>query len=202
VIASRYLPATAVMLALALVPTIVHSYVGFTAFDGKRSRDVASQLAGLQGVDTGRRAVWVIDNFGTDDFIERRYGADVTLFVARSYDPKRLYHHPELGVAYGRRFDSTSVVQEAAGSRSVPLHVLSGEDELACYALLYDDRFVESPLRFEAGHIFTTLASPRRQMTLFFARGPVTSKPMNSPAVRVLLAAIDSFLTQAPTGSQ
>jgi hypothetical protein len=30
----------------------------------------------------------------------------------------------------------------------------------------------------------------------------VTSKPMNSPAVRVLLAAIDSFLTQAPTGSQ
>ena len=119
------------MLALALVPTIVHSYVGFRAFDGKRSRDVASQLAGLQGVDTGRRAAWVIDNFGTDDFIERRYGADVTLFVARSYDPKRLYHHPELGVAYGRRFDSTSVVQEAAGSRPVPIHVLLGEDELA-----------------------------------------------------------------------
>ena len=190
------------MLALALVPTIVHSYVGFRAFDGKRSRDVASQLAGLQGVDTGRRAAWVIDNFATDDFIERRYGAEVTLFVARSYDPKRLYHHPELGVAYGRRFDSTSVVLEAAGSRSVPLHVLSGEDELACYALLYDDQFVESPLRFEAGHILTTLASPRRQMTLFFARGPVTSKPLNSPAVRVLLAAIDSFLTQAPTGSQ
>jgi hypothetical protein len=176
--------------------------VGFTASDGKRSGIVASQLAGLQGVDTGRRAQWVIDNFGTDDFIERRYGADVTLFVARSYDPKRLYHHPELGVAYGQRFDSASVVQAPAGSRSVPVHVLSGEDGLACYAMLYDGEFVASPVRFEAGHIFSALVGPRRQMTLFFARGRVTPRPMDSSAVRVLLAAIDSFLAQTPTISQ
>ena len=122
--------------------------------------------------------------------------------MARSYDPKRLYHHPELGVAYGRRFDSPSIVQAAAGSRSVPIHVLSGEDGLACYALLYDGEFVESPLRFEAGHILGTLISPQKQMTLFFAHGRVTPRPMTSPVVQVLLAAIDSFLTQAPTASQ
>ena len=176
--------------------------MGFTVSDGKRSGIVPSQLAGLQGADTGRRAQWVIDNFGTDDFIERRYGADVTLFVARSFDPKRLYHHPELGVAYGRRFDSASVVEAPAGSRSIPIHVLSGEDELACYALLYDGEFVASPVRFEAGHILGTLISPRKQMTLFFARGRVTLRPMTSPVVHVLLGAIDSFLTQAPTASQ
>jgi hypothetical protein len=198
VIASRYLPATAVLLALTLVPTIVHTYVGVKASDGKTSAIVARELHGVEGADTGRSALWVKENFGTEDFIERRYGGDVTLFVARAYDAKRLYHHPELGLAYGRRFEAPYIVRATTSHGPVPVHMLSGEDVVACYALLYDREFVESPLRFEAAHILETLAAPASEMTLFFARGPASATPHESSAVPILLGAIDSFMSQPP----
>ncbi len=201
-IATRYLPATAVMLALTLVPTVVHTYVGLSASDGKTSAIVALRLNGVNEVETGRHVEWVRESFGTDDFIERRYGPDVTLFVARSYDPKRLYHHPELAVAYGRRFDSASVIRLSTPVGVIPMHVLSGEDELACYALLYDGRFVESPLRFEMSHALGTLIGPRKQMTLFFAHGRASATPADSEIARILVGAIQSFLTQPVTGSR
>jgi hypothetical protein len=199
VIASRYLPATAVLLAVALVPTILHSYVGITASDGKSSGIIARNLHGIEGIDTSRRAVWVNEQYGTADFIERQYGPDVTLFVARGYDAKRLYHHPEIGVAHGRRFEPEYLAHVSTTHGPVPVHVLIGEDGLACYALLYDEQFVESPFRFEAAHILTTLIGPAKEMTLFFARGSAAANPSESSAVRILVAAIESFMSQPPT---
>jgi hypothetical protein len=199
VIAPRYLPATAVLLAFALAPTILHSYVGMKASDGKTSAIIPRNLHGMEGIDTGRSARWVNDQYQAADFIERRYGSDVTLFVARSYDPKRLYHHPEIGVAYGRRFEPAYVAHVSTTRGPIPVHMLIGEDGLACYALLYDDEFVESPFRFEAAHIFTTLIGPAREMTLFFAGGSAAAKPTESAAVGILVAAIESFVSQPPS---
>jgi hypothetical protein len=192
-ISTRYLPATAVLLALALVPTVVHTYVGLTASDGKRTTDIARELDGSQGVDTTRSPIWVRENFAADDFIERRYGTGVTLFVARSYDAKRLYHHPELGVAYGRSYDTVSLVRVPSPSGLVPVQVLSGKGGLACYALLFDGEFVENPLRFQAKQVFSMMFGPRKEMTLFFAHSPSAGEPSSSPAMRILLAAVDGF---------
>lgn len=196
-IAGRYLPATAVLLALALVPTIVHTYVGVKTSDGRTSAIVAREIQGVEGVDTGRSALWVKQNFGTADFIERQYG-DVALFVTRGYDAKRLYHHPELGLARGRRFELPYILRASTPHGPVAVHMLAGEDAVVCYALLYDREFVESPLRFEAAHILTTLAGPAQEMTLFFARGPASAKPNESSAVQILVGAIDSFMSQPP----
>ena len=201
-ISSRSLAATAALLALALIPTVVHTYVGITATDGRTSGAVAHQLKGVEGVDTQRSAGWVTQYFGTEDFIERRYGTDVTLFVARGYDPKRLYHHPELALAYGRSYDSVNIVHVSSPAKSVPVHVLTGPGGLACYALLYDDEFVEKPLQFQAKQAISMLFSPRRQMTLFFARESASADPNESPAVRILLAAVESFLAQPSTESR
>jgi hypothetical protein len=201
-IATRYLPAVAVMLALAIVPTVVHTYVGITASDGKTSAGVAQRLNDVQGVDTNRSALWVQEYYATQDFIERRYGPEVTLFVARSFDPKHVYHHPELGVAHGLPFDSASFVQVSAAFGSVPVRVLTGEHDLACYALLYDGRFIEEPLRFQVTQALTTLIGPRKQMTLFFAHGRASSTPIDSPVMRTLMAAIESFLAQPPAASR
>ena len=201
-ISNRYLPATATLLAFALVPTVLHTYVGITESDGKTTGAISRSLADQTGVDTGRSAVWVQENFEATDFIERRYPGEVTLFVARSYDPKRLYHHPELGAAYGRGYDSTDVVRIPKPSGAVPVHVLTGQGGLACYVLLYDGEFVENPWSFQARQVISMLASPRRQMTLFFAHGPAASDATKSPVARIVVAAVDSFLAQTSTNAR
>ena len=198
-ISTRYLPATAAVLAFALVPTVLHTYVGMTESDGKTTAAINHRLADLDGIDTGRSAVWVEEQYGATDFIERRYTSGVTLFAARSYDPKRLYHHPELGVAHGRSYESVAVTRVSTPSGSLPVHVLTGQGGLACYVLLYNGEFVENPLSFQARQVFSMLVSPRRQMTLFFSQGPAAPEATGSPVARILVAAVDSFLAQTPT---
>lgn len=192
-ISTRYAPAVAVLAALALVPTILHAYIGYSVSDHATSRQVARQLDGIDGADTSRDTAWVQQYFNTTDFIERRYGSSVTLFVARGSDPKALYHHPELGLAYGQTYTSTEVVEAPSNSGPVVLHVLKGADGFACYALLYGDQFVESPLRFEVRRALGLLFGPRREMTLFFAHGPAATDVLRSPVTRTVLAAVDSF---------
>ncbi len=199
-ISPRYAPAVIVLAGLALVPTVLHTYVGFTASDGKTSQQVPRQLGGAEGFDTQRDVAWVNQYFHTEDFIERRYPSGVTLFVGRGFDTKALYHHPELGLAYGRSFSSADVVEAPANSGTVVLHVLRGTDDFACYALLYANEFVSAPLRFEVRRAVSLLFGPRREMTLFFAHGPAATDIRDSPVTRTLLEAINSFRTSvSPT---
>jgi hypothetical protein len=98
---TRFAPAVVVLLALTLVPTVIHSYVGLTENDGLKATLIPSQLGERSVVPTDRRPEWVMKNFDSSDWIERRdvSNADRTLFVVRSFDLKRLYHHPELAIA-------------------------------------------------------------------------------------------------------
>ncbi len=108
-ISTRYLHTIGGIFALALIPTVMHTYVGMSHEDGRTTGAIAHQLAGFEGVATSRSPAWVKNVYESDDFIERRYGGDVTLFVARSYDLKALYHHPELAIAHGLSYDSASI---------------------------------------------------------------------------------------------
>ena len=201
-ISLRYAPAVTVLVGVALVPTVLHTYVGATANDGRTSQQVARRLDGLEGIDTSRDADWVRQYFHTSDFIERRYDGGVTLFVARGFDAKALYHHPELGLAYARTFNSSDITDIAGNSGNVVLHVLRGPDHFACYALLYGEQFVGSPAPFEARRAIGMLFGPRREMTLFFAHGPAARKISESPVTRTVLAAIDSFRTPVAPAAQ
>lgn len=194
-ISARYAPAVIVLTGLALVPTVLHSYIGFTASDGKTSQQVPRQLDGVDGIDTSRDPDWVRQYYHTDDYIERRYSG-VTLFVARGLDAKALYHHPELGLAYGRTFSSSEVVDAPSGSETVTLHVLRGPDDFACYAVLYGDSFVAAPLRFEARRAVSMLFRPARPLTLFFGQGPASRQTGESAVTRIVLAAVRSFREQ------
>ena len=196
-IATRYLSAICAMLAIAMVPTVIHSYVGLSVVDGKTTAAIDHVLDGRSGTDTNRSPDWVRENFSAEDFIERRYG-DVSLFVARSYDLKSLYHHPELGAAYGRNYDSHRIEQLPSRSGTVPVHVLSGTGGQAAYVLLYDQSFVEEPMWFHARQAIAMLVRPKRQMTLFFAHGPAPAVN-DSPVIRILLASLESFQSQLPT---
>ena len=203
-IAARHLPGLAVLLALACVPTILHSYMGATLEDGRTAAAVPARLNGLDGHPTDRSAAWVLDKYGATDFIERQYGPDTTLFVARSYDAKRIYHHPEHGVARGDGYERATLTRLPARPE-VPLFVLKGsQDRLSVYTLLYQDEFVSDPIRFQLRNAFTSLIRPRMPMTLFFVRGrgEQTRAAGMSSAETLLLAAVDGFFAQRSSSAQ
>jgi hypothetical protein len=195
----------AVCLGAALVPTVLHRYADVRADDGRTTTAIAPRLGGLTAQPTDRRAAWVKKTFDSDDWMERRYvnrqGGDVVLFAARSYDLKRLYHHPELAVAYGNDLREAGTTRLAA-MEEVPVHVLRGEAPnpgLAIYALMYEDGFVDNPYLFQMRTAWELLFSPRRAMTLLFAHDPTAEPGMaldTAPATQVLLDAIRSFRAQ------
>jgi hypothetical protein len=200
-IAFRYLPGLAVLLAIASLPTVLHSYVGLTVADGRSTAAIPMRLNGLDARPSDRSLVWLPEAMGTTDFIERRYGRDLRLLVVRSYDAKRLYHHPELAVAHDDYYERTEIGR-FAGRPEVPIFTLRGRDNrVALYTLLYDREFVDRPVSFQLRNAIALLVQPRQMMTLFFVRGSPGLKeytPGKSPAEQLLLAAVDNFLAQRP----
>jgi hypothetical protein len=187
--------------ALALVPTIIHSYAGVVVRDGRQAASIPPSLAGFTSVPSPRDQGWGKRRFESDDWFERRYlsgDTEVLLTVLRSYDLKRLYHHPELDVAYGNGYLSDDIV-ELPGAKGVPVHHLRTSPEAdgtALYALHYDDNFVSDPLWLQVRLSWQLLFSGRKPMTLIFARdvrGAKGKTPDTYPSARVLASALQPF---------
>lgn len=66
-ISDRYGYGVAVLLALALVPTIIHSYLEAKSEDGYSARSINFELADLRFLDTARRDEWVREMFSAED---------------------------------------------------------------------------------------------------------------------------------------
>jgi hypothetical protein len=206
-IATRFAPAVALLLALALVPTIIHSYVGSDVRDGLSTGAISETVGGLSSTPTARKAAWVQRVFDTDDWIERRYvgdGQDLLLFAARSYDAKTLYHHPELALVRGVDLESQGVVRPPQ-MPELPVHVLgarSGSSNyIAAYALIYEGRFVDDPVRFQIRTAGELLFSGRKPLTLVFVTDTDSPRDValeKSPATALLVAAVRSFTGQSP----
>jgi len=206
-ISSRYLPALSVLLALPLVPTLIHSYAGAIASDTRVVASTLSTVSGYRATLTSRGATWGKENFDSDEWLERRYVSDnndVIVTVVRSYNLKTLYHHPEHACAYGTAFDRYEV-KRFAQRPDIPVHVLQtsvGRRATAYYVLNYGDRFIEHPIRFQLETAGELLFSRRRPMTLFFARDGVIGGSPTDPgaleAVSLLFAAIDRYSASRP----
>ena len=203
----RLATVAAVLIALALTPTVMHSYLGLRTDDGYTAA-VPTTLAGLTSRPSDRQAAWVLRTLDSSHCSERHYrkpaGGDITLFIARSYDGKRLYHHPELAIAYGHDLRDGGTVRLQTPA-DMTVRVLRGPTELgtglAVYALLYEREFIDNPYVFELRRAGALLFSPRQPLTLFFAHdreAPSDAAVEEALATRVLVAAAQSFLAQAP----
>lgn len=205
-ISSRYGFAVITLFGIALIPTLIHTYGEIRSDDGRSASKISSSLSGLQSEPTSRTAKWVKKTFQSNNWIERHYGKPgdepLLLFVGRSYDPKRLYHHPELVLVYGKDLGALDAIRlpQMVG---IPIHLLkekaTGGHGLAVYALLYDDQFVDNPYLFQLKNAWRLLLKPRKPMTLFFVYDPVSAPdyPIGERrAVRLLHDAIKDFLSQ------
>jgi hypothetical protein len=170
-ISTRYLPILCGLVAVTLVPTLIHSYADSVVRDGRTTSSIPASLAGYEGAPSDRNATWGQRRFRSDDWTERIYRSgddEVKLTVIRSYDAKALYHHPELAVAYGPSYVRTEV-RRFAQHPDVPVHVLYADTGVvAMYVLSYDDEFVQDPIRFQLRTAGELLFSGRKAMTLFF----------------------------------
>lgn len=204
---TRFAIPVVMLLALAAVPTVIHSYRDSTVSDGKTVQAIPMRLDGELGAVTTRRAGWGEERFTATDWTERHYrGTRVRLFMGRSFDSKRLYHHPELAVDYGHDYETGTIIH-LPQRPDVPIHVLRGSAaggrRLALYALHYDGGYVADPIRFQLRTSLELLFSKRKSMTLFFATqdlGP-NEAVESSAAASVLLAAMKAFEQQPVTAA-
>lgn len=204
-ISTRWSVPTAILLALALVPTAIHGYFGYVVEDGRRAARVEPVLAGMTSRPTDRSDEWMARKFDSADWSERWYGPGTALrlSVVRSYDPKKLYHHPELAISYREMRVGASQRTTLPGRTGVPVVAVRAADDqpgVAVYALHYGDEFVGNPYVFQARQAVELLFTGRRPMTLIYVQdlealpGVAVGQTM---AMRLLAAAVEAWESQA-----
>ena len=201
-ISSRFVPAVCGLVAVALIPTYIHSYAGSTVQDGRTTASIPTSLAQYEGTPSGRNNTWAKRRFDSDDWTERIYrssGDEVKLSVIRSFDAKRLYHHPELAVAYGPSYVRPEV-RRLTRRPDIPVHVLYTDGStrtIVLYALHYGDSFVQDPIRFQLRSAGELLFSGRKAMTLFFLTDesvPAGIDIDGLPSIGLFFDAIEQFV--------
>lgn len=205
-ISTRFAVATIALLGIALVPTIMHGYLGKFEPDRRRTAAMDPVLDGMSSMPVPHAPDWGHDYLGSDDWIARTYeapGGDLLhLVVARTWDPKRVYHHPELAAAYGVIYDKHDIVRWPPLG-DAPVHVLQtggpADRKLAIYCLLYGREIIGNPYWFQIRIASERLFSARRPMTLVFVRddAPEDVPLTASRAGHLLEAAVGDFLDAA-----
>ena len=200
-ISTRYAVPVIILLALALIPTALHSYINAKFNDEKSVNNIALTLNNFTSVPAQRNAQWGMDIFGSEDWFERNYQNEqfntVRLFVARSYDHKRLYHHPELALSYGHDLSNKDIIN-LPDYPEISAHILSNHDNsmLVAYVLLYNNEFVKKPIIHQLGESMRLLVNARKPMTLFYASqsGLPPHTQFNQSSIPTILAlAIHNF---------
>jgi hypothetical protein len=201
-ISSRYEIPVSLLLILALLPTIIHSYLGSEYDDGRAVQTIPTTLAGFSSEPYLRHNdSWAKSLYGSEDWIERIYkndkGEKIRLFAARSFDYKKLYHHPELGLSHGSNLKEEGIVM-LPGDPDIPVFVLrnSGGKGIVAYALLHEEELIKDPILHQIKDAFTQLLQTRKAMTLFYVSDTITpavDKFEKSSSASILAAAIQSF---------
>lgn len=194
-ISSRHAVALLVLLAVALLPTVQHAYVGYTATAAKVTQELLpASMDGISGAPKPRTGGWMASTYSADSWAERSYAATgaahVSLLVARGFDLKKLYHHPELGVLRGNSFQPL----RRAEIDGRPVHVLQNvaDGDSAVYALIYEHDWVANPYVLQASSAFTSLWTGRRPLTLVFVYGSVLDRGQpTATAARLLKATVE-----------
>lgn len=192
-ISRRYVGALMAVLVLALGATLRGSYFPPTGdWAPLTAQQLPADVAGVRGVEKVRTGGWIAETYGAQSWAERTYavgGDEVGVFVVRSFDMKKLYHHPELGVLRGNTFQPGHAL--TLGDASQTVHVLQNTTSgaSAVYALVHDGAWIGNPYRLQVSSALTSLWTGRRPLTLVFVYGPVLADGVPTPFAADLLRA-------------
>jgi hypothetical protein len=204
-ISTRYGVPVSIILALAIVPTVIHSYLNLTIDDGVSVKNINPVLDNFTSSLSKRNAGYGEETFGSRDWIERIYnneeGKSIRLFIVKGYDHKRLYHHPELALSYAKGLSNAGQLG-LTGQNETPVNLLKNDTSpnIAAYALLYEGKFIDKPIQHQVLDSLNLLVSARKPMVLFYISddSPPTNTPFNETTAALLLTkAIATYKTQS-----
>lgn len=177
-LSNRYALGLTAVLALASIPVVLHSYVGF------RRDDCAHPMAlvpNAEDGELGERSVFLRSTFAASQIrqgVHRPVGARIALHHAtvRSYDPKRLYYRPDHYLAENRKPEGRDLeILEVEGARlsvfrpRFPRPTPISPVTLAAYLLVYRGEPVARPIHAQLRSAIQQAITGASPMTLFFA---------------------------------
>lgn len=203
-ITARYALPVVLLLFLTAIPTVIHSYLDLSQDDGVQLKMLNPELQGFTSSPSSRNPDYGRDQFDSVDWTEHIYtngSKTLRLFIAKGYDHKKLYHHPELALSYHQ--DLRSIGRISLKNRpDVVITVLNhaNEPKSAAYALLYDGKFIGNPISHQISASISLLASAKKPMILFYAADDDSPKgvPFADTALAALLIkAVDTYQAKA-----
>jgi hypothetical protein len=207
-ISTKYAATVVLLLTVALIPTTIHSYLGLMKDDGISVKNINPVLENFTSVLSKRNAGYGEETFGSQDWVERIYtdnagDRSIRLFIAKGYDHKRLYHHPELALSYAKDLISNGQTRLATNTE-VSVHLLKNDrlPNIAAYVLLYDGKSIDNPIIHQALDALNLLVSARKPMILFYISddNPPKNTDFNqTPAGLILAEVIASYRSQSQT---
>lgn len=203
-VSARYALPVALILLVALIPTVIHNYFALTVEDARSVITISQELDSFTSQPTKRNPNWGELTLGASEWIERSYrdgeNPPVRLFAARSFDHKQLYHHPELAVSYGGDFEDQGLIV-LPGEPAIPTRLLRSRNGtgLVAYALHYEDRFIDNPIVHQIQESLNLLVSGRKPITLFYVSDSHTTRDTDfqeTAAAKLLQKTVSDFLSQ------
>lgn len=187
-----------VLLALTLLPVVVHSYFGFRTDDCAHP-DVILGGCYAASADDGRRAAWMKETLDAESWCEGTIptdlpGVNLDVRIVRSYDPKKLYHNPELAFMRGYSVKSKGIDLMEAGLEKIPIHRLHFDPDrgsvFGAYLMVYNSKPVANPYTSQVLSFLPQLLSGSRPMTLYFVSGaaaPGALEPIKRAGIQWLV---------------
>ncbi len=201
ILSTRYVPHMAVMILVAMVPIVVHSYLDLRSDE---CADPVRLAASSSWRHQKERDAFMRERLGAHQWKEGRLPAEpgepsIHYTIARSYDAKRLYYRIERRLLVAEP-DLQKIIKVQANSEQLPIRTLrfhpkpgSAGAAVAAYLLVYDGRPVGNP------YVNQLLAAPLRMltgrlpMTAFFASSNVRVSEMDAVQERQIEWLVESW---------
>jgi hypothetical protein len=185
-LSTRYVPHILVLVLVAAIPTLLHSLGRFDV------EDCASYAALLAPPDPDRAPLpsaversldrsWGEGNWSTGTLPEGGRVGRLSYVIARSYDPKAVYHWPESRVIWEARPVERGLDEVESHGGRIPVHRAYYEPEgspprgfvVVAYLLVYHSRPVANPYLAQILSAPGEVVTGRRPMWLFLVHGRV-----------------------------
>lgn len=183
---TRYVPHIVALLVLAGIPTLLHSLGRFDVDDcaspGVLLAPPDRAHAQLLSANERRRfdSFWGEGNWSAGHLPDAERGGRLHYVIARSYDPKAVYHWPEARVIAEGRPNSRSLEEVESRGERIPVHrayyerdSAASPETVVAYLLVYHSEAVANPYLAQILSGPQQVLTGRRPMWLFIVYGAV-----------------------------
>jgi hypothetical protein len=204
-VSTRFVPHIAVLVLVAAIPTLLHSTGRFDVEDcaapavllAPPDADLAPLLSAAERQRFDR--AWGAGNWSAGTLPRVDHAARLSYVVARSFDPKAVYHWPESRAVWEVRPVERRVEEIESEGVRIPVHrayyerdlTRPGHSILVAYLLVYQSRPVGNPYLAQILSAPRQVVTGRRPMWLFLVYGRVPNAQLaeTEASVREWLAA-------------